>query len=415
MTDTAETTEVPPPADPSTGELVPAAAPAAAPVVFPTDAPRAMGGLPYASAYMKLAVSIQATEMVPKDLQERPDAILAIFLRGFEMGMGPMQSLDSFHVIQGKVGLKAEAMRAQILEAGHKFIIEEVEDADGTVIACQVECRRLDWPADRWRTYRYSLDDARLDALVEWHERWVSTSTGKRYKETWNPHGPNAQPEWVTDATLKRGDNWLTKPRSMLDARCTSGAARRWFADVLAGMSYTPEEVAEFDGAQADASIPSSSSAAPAGGSGFHNGDGGADSPANGASDAPPPAPAPAAPAAKKASASTKKAQSRAAGANKKAPAGGSEQEGNEVQRDPHLPNGELRVTQTMVNQLQAQFQKLNKDHPRDWRINYLRTFFEDSGIETTWDLSVTEGQKLFDHLRQANGDAPPPSDGDAP
>ena len=106
-------------------------------------------------------------------------------------------------MIQGRPALKPEAMRALVMAAGHLFVLSE---GDGYA---EVTAHRNDWPEDMRTTYRYDLDDARLAGL-----------TGK--------------------------DNWKKQPRAMLAARATGGAARAWFADVIAGMSYTTEEVKDF-------------------------------------------------------------------------------------------------------------------------------------------------------------------------
>jgi hypothetical protein len=208
-------------ADVVTGEIVSASdrevapsvipAPTPDPVVhYPEVPPKVVGGLPYVREYVKLARTIQSTEMVPKVLQGRYDAITACFMRGYELGLGPMQALDSFNVIEGKVGLTAEAMRALIMQAGHFFKLEE---GDGYA---EVRARRSDWPADEpTAVYRYDMGDAETAQLLR-----------------------------VPSSGRKGG--WQKNPRAMLAARATSGAARAWFADVLAGMSYTPEEIRDF-------------------------------------------------------------------------------------------------------------------------------------------------------------------------
>jgi hypothetical protein len=213
-----------PPADPDTGEIVPgtavepASANATVPAVpapetrYPEIPPKVVGGLPYIRDYVKLARTIDQTEMVPVAFRGRYDAITAAFMRGYELGLGPMQALDSFNVIEGKVGLSAEAMRALIMQAGHLFILSEEPGV------AYVTCRRSDWPESiPSAVYRYDMDDAKIAGLLG------PTRSGK----------PSA---------------WDKNPRAMLAARATSGAARAYFADVLAGMSYTPEEIRDFSG-----------------------------------------------------------------------------------------------------------------------------------------------------------------------
>ena len=198
----------PPPHDPATGEIVPVPVePPKPPAEVVTDfsyvPAKVVGGLPYARDYMKLATTIKGTEMVPDAFRNRPDAIMAAFLRGYELGFGPMQALDSLNVIKGKVGLSAEAMRALIMGHGHQIIIE------ATTTEATAECRRSDWPADKWVTVTWDLADAKR-AQLPW------ANGGGKY------------------------------PRAMLSARVTSEAARLYFPDVIAGMSYTPEEIADF-------------------------------------------------------------------------------------------------------------------------------------------------------------------------
>lgn len=203
---------------------------ATAPIPYPTIAPKVIGGLPYASQYARLAKTIANTEMVPGAMRGRYDAVTAAFMRGYEMGLGPMQALDSFHVIDGKVGLTAEAMRALIIQDGHQILLEDIYGEDGTTfMGTKAECHRKDWPDDQWRTYVWSIEDARKAGLLR------PSRSGKP-------------------------SSWETYPRAMCDARATSGAGRRYFPDVLAGMSYTPEEIRDFDGPAEQEAPPSPTS-----------------------------------------------------------------------------------------------------------------------------------------------------------
>lgn len=202
------------------GEDAPAPPPAPAEasgrpeVDFTQTVPKVVGGLPYARAYMKLALTISGTEMVPGAMRGRSDAVMAAMMMGYELGLGPMQSLDSFNVIDGKVGLTAEAMRALVLQAGHVFILS------ATNTEATVRCRRKDWPEGELATFTWTMEDAKRAGL------------GRSERSGWSKY-----------------------PRAMLSARVSSEACRATFPDVLKGMSYTPEELTDM-GEQAGAPEP---------------------------------------------------------------------------------------------------------------------------------------------------------------
>lgn len=219
-----------PEADPETGEIVdlPVAETSTA-VVPATEAPppppdysrvpaKVVGALPYASTYMRLARTIHGTELVPRALRGRADAVMAAMMMGYELGLGPMQSLNGIQVIDGKAGLSAELMRALVQQSGHLFILSQTDEA------AEVKCRRRDWPEGEFAYFRWTLKDAQRAGL------------------------------------LRQASGWSKYPRAMLAARVTSEACRATFADVLAGMSYTPEELEDI----AYDDRPPASDAAPA-------------------------------------------------------------------------------------------------------------------------------------------------------
>lgn len=196
-----------PAADAVTGEILSADDMAIVPVAQAETGN--VGAIAHIAGFVRLARGIADTEIVPVAFRKKPDTIVACFAKGFEMGMGPMQALDSFDVIQGKVAMKPEAMRALIMSHGHFFVLRD--GMDNGKRFCEAEVRRSDWPDTQPNeVYRYDWDDAELAKLV-----------GK--------------------------DNWQKTPRAMLDARATGGAARRYFADVIQGMSYTTGEVEDFE------------------------------------------------------------------------------------------------------------------------------------------------------------------------
>jgi hypothetical protein len=154
----------------------------------------------------KLSQRISNTPFVPTALRGKNEAVLACVLYGAELGLGPMQSLNSIHVIEGRTAMSPELMRAMVARHGHRIdVIENSNDV------CEVKGTRADTGSTA--TVRWTLDDARMAGLA-----------GK--------------------------NNWKTYPRAMLLARATSELCRIVFPDVIAGLSYTPEEVASIAGVE---------------------------------------------------------------------------------------------------------------------------------------------------------------------
>ena len=151
----------------------------------------------------KLSQRIANTPFVPKGLQGKPESVLACVLYGAELGLGPMQSLNSIHVIEGRTAMSPELMRAMVARHGHR--IDVIENSN---TACEVKGIRSDTGSTA--TVRWTMEDARMAGLV-----------GK--------------------------NNWKTYPRAMLLARATSELCRIVFPDIIAGLSYTPEEIASIE------------------------------------------------------------------------------------------------------------------------------------------------------------------------
>ena len=162
---------------------------------------KVVGGIPYFQEYLALANAISKTAMVPGPLRNRPEEVLAVMMYGAELGIGPMQALQQINFIAGKPSAAAELLRALVLEAGHKFIINSTREV------ATARCKRKDW--DEYEETTFTIQDAQL-------------------------------------AGVANGDNWKKYPDQMLSARVTSKACRMWFADVIAGMSYVPEEIESF-------------------------------------------------------------------------------------------------------------------------------------------------------------------------
>lgn len=147
----------------------------------------------------KLAEKIAGTDFVPKALRGKPEAVLACILAGHEAGVSPMQALAKIHVIEGRPAMSAELMRAIVQRAGHELWYDEVSTT--RVVACGKR-----QGTERITRVTWTMDDAK-------------------------------------QANLAGKDNWRKFPRAMLTARATGELCRMIFADVLAGISHTIEEL----------------------------------------------------------------------------------------------------------------------------------------------------------------------------
>jgi hypothetical protein len=145
-----------------------------------------------------LAQQIAGTEFVPKGIRNSIPATAAAMLYGREVGLPPMTALSQIHVVDGRPGMSAEAMRALVLAAGHEIVFDETTSG-----ICRVRGRRRN--AEEWTPIEWSIDMAR---------------------------GANL---------LRRGSAWEFYPRDMLIARATTALCRLLFPDVIHGFRSVEE------------------------------------------------------------------------------------------------------------------------------------------------------------------------------
>jgi hypothetical protein len=147
------------------------------------------------------AETVAGTITCPVHLKT-PKEVLSVMLMGRELGLGPMQSLQYFVNIRGKITLEAKAMMAIILGKVKDARIKiEMGDEECVVIASRNQIEQS--------VFKYSLNDAKKAGLI------------------------------------KKGGNWEMYPRDMLRSRAVSQMARAMFPDVIGGM-YTAEETETF-------------------------------------------------------------------------------------------------------------------------------------------------------------------------
>lgn len=149
---------------------------------------------------VELAEHVYGTDFVPRALRGNAPAVAAAMLYGRELGIGPMRSLRTVHMVEGSPTLSAEQMRAMVLAAGHDW-----KWGERTKTRCVVAGRRRG--EKEWTTVEWTLQDAR-----DWN------LAGKR--------------------------NWRQGPRQMLVARASAELCRLIFADVIGG-AYATEEIAD--------------------------------------------------------------------------------------------------------------------------------------------------------------------------
>lgn len=177
-----------------------------------TNLPEPARPLSPAEVTWKVAQKIANTPFVPMAFRNKPESVYAAVLYGEELGLGPMQSLTQIHVIEGKPSLAPEGMRGLVLKAGHRIDVK-VAANDRVVLYG----RRADSGSEA--TVEWTMKDAQLAGLA----------------------GRGA---------------WKTYPRAMLMARATSELCRMLFADIIAGLSYTPEEVMSISGGEWEPTTP---------------------------------------------------------------------------------------------------------------------------------------------------------------
>ena len=149
---------------------------------------------------LDMAKTLVESGFLPKAINT-PQKCVAVIMKGRELGIPTMQALAHIHIVDGKPTLSAELMLSLILEHPEADIEFVQNDAKACVIRV----------GDRLRIKGGAVSFTISDAA---------------------------------DAQLLGRDNWKKYPRAMLRSRAISEMARTYFADVISGVSYTPEELA---------------------------------------------------------------------------------------------------------------------------------------------------------------------------
>lgn len=150
---------------------------------------------------MSLAATLAKSGLIPRALQNKPGDVLVVLLTGRELGLGPMQSLRTIHVVDGKAVLSADL-----------------------IIALCVRQRSV---CRYFRLVRSTDDVAEYETLREGSPEPTRLAFTKAQAQ---------------QAGVLGKQNWRNWPAAMMRARCGAALARAVYPDLAAGL-YDPDEL----------------------------------------------------------------------------------------------------------------------------------------------------------------------------
>ncbi len=155
----------------------------------------------------RFAKMVASSEFAPKDFRGKPESCLLAIQAGSEVGLSPMQSLQSIAVINGRPSIWGDAAMALVQASPVCEYVREYVEGDGDNLVAVCEAKRRGYPAPT--VVRFSVADAKKAAL-------------------WGKSGP-----------------WQQYPTRMLALRARGFALRNAFADALRGL-ITAEEAQDY-------------------------------------------------------------------------------------------------------------------------------------------------------------------------
>jgi hypothetical protein len=150
---------------------------------------------------------VAASEFAPKDFKNKPESCLLAIQHGSEVGLSPMQSLQSIAVINGRPTIWGDAALALVQACPVCEYVREYMEGEGDSLTAVCEAKRQGYPSPS--VSRFSVADAKKASL-------------------WGKTGP-----------------WTQYPSRMLQLRARGFALRNAFADALRGL-VTAEEAQDY-------------------------------------------------------------------------------------------------------------------------------------------------------------------------
>lgn len=170
---------------------------------------RASGGLALATFddAFRFAKMVSQSDFAPKDFRGKPESCLLAIQHGSEVGLSPMQSLQSIACINGRPSVWGDAALALVIGSPVCEYVRETVDGEGDAMVATCEAKRRGY--EKASVVRFGVADAKKASL-------------------WGKAGP-----------------WTQYSRRMLQMRARGFALRDAFPDVLRGL-VTAEEAQDY-------------------------------------------------------------------------------------------------------------------------------------------------------------------------
>jgi len=159
---------------------------------------------------------VASSEFAPKDFRGKPESCMLAIQHGSEVGLSPMQSLQSIAVINGRPTIWGDAALALVQSSPVCEYVREFTEGEGDGLVAVCEAKRKGYPQPT--VVRFSMADAKRAGLA-----------GKT--------GP-----------------WSSYPARMCALRARGFALRNAFADALRGL-ITAEEAQDYPSTEAPAVV----------------------------------------------------------------------------------------------------------------------------------------------------------------
>jgi hypothetical protein len=158
----------------------------------------------------KACATLSKSKMIPVGLQGKQEDIFAILVMGNELGIKPMQALNSINVIQGKPTVSPQLMIAMIKGKLPDSVIDIKSDEVKGIVTCTTSRSKQDFKDGLF--YTASWDMTKADKMG-----------------------------------LSMKDNYKKQAETMLRWRAVAESCRMTFPDIIMGL-YADAEFQDFDG-----------------------------------------------------------------------------------------------------------------------------------------------------------------------